>query len=171
MLRNNDVMDVISYHYDIYMYVYLYTYAYMYIYICVYIYICMILHHHHICIHMYHTCMILNYHDIYVYVHTHMCVYIYIFICIYIYIHHARMISIYVYIIHVWFQIIMTSCHLECLRWDKFRHSAIALAMEWLRSVGSFKSYVSFAEHCLFCRALVQKIPIILRSLLIVATP
>jgi len=43
--------------------------------------------------------------------------------------------------------------------------------MGWLRLVGSLKSYVSFAEYRLFDRALLQKRPIILRSLLIVATP
>ena len=43
--------------------------------------------------------------------------------------------------------------------------------MEWLRLVGSLKLYVSFAEYRLFYRALLQKRPIILRSLLIVATP
>jgi len=41
----------------------------------------------------------------------------------------------------------------------------------WLRLVGSLKSYVSFAEYRLFSRALLQKRPIILRSLLMVATP
>ena len=43
--------------------------------------------------------------------------------------------------------------------------------MGWLRLVGSLKLQVSFAEYCLFYRALLQKRPIILRSLLIVATP
>ena len=43
--------------------------------------------------------------------------------------------------------------------------------MGWLRLVGSSKFQVSFAEYSLFYRALVQKRPIILRSLLIVATP
>ena len=33
--------------------------------------------------------------------------------------------------------------------------------MGWLRSVGSTKLYVSFAEYCLFYRALSQKRPII----------
>ena len=42
--------------------------------------------------------------------------------------------------------------------------------MGWLRLVGSLKFQVSFAEHCLFYRALLQKRPMILRSLLIVAT-
>jgi len=45
------------------------------------------------------------------------------------------------------------------------------LPMGWLRFVGSLKLQVSFAEYCLFYRALLQKRPIILRSLLIVATP
>jgi len=43
--------------------------------------------------------------------------------------------------------------------------------MGWLRLVGSLKLYVSIAECCLFYRALLQKRPMILRSLLIVATP
>jgi len=42
--------------------------------------------------------------------------------------------------------------------------------MGWLRLVRSFKLYVPFAEYRLFYRALLQKRPIILRSLLIVAT-
>jgi len=41
----------------------------------------------------------------------------------------------------------------------------------WLRLVGSLKLQVSFAEYPLFYRALLQKRPIISRSLLIVATP
>jgi len=43
--------------------------------------------------------------------------------------------------------------------------------MGWLRLVGSLKSQVSFAEYPLFYRALLQKRPIILRSLLVIATP
>jgi len=43
--------------------------------------------------------------------------------------------------------------------------------MGWLRVVGSLILYISFAEHCLFYRALLQRRPIILKSLLIVATP
>jgi len=43
--------------------------------------------------------------------------------------------------------------------------------MGWLRVVGSLKLYVFFAEHSLFYMALLQRRPIILRSLLIVATP
>ena len=43
--------------------------------------------------------------------------------------------------------------------------------MGWLRLVGSLKLHVSFAEYRLFYKALLQKRPVILRSLLIVATP
>jgi len=43
--------------------------------------------------------------------------------------------------------------------------------MGWLQLVCSSKLQVSFAEYSLFYRALLQKRPIILRSLLIVATP
>ena len=43
------------------------------------------------------------------------------------------------------------------------------LHMGWLRWVGALKSYVSFAEYRLFYRALLQKRPIILRSLLLEA--
>ena len=43
--------------------------------------------------------------------------------------------------------------------------------MGWLQSVASTKFEVSFAEYRLFYRALLQKRPIILRSLLVVATP
>jgi len=43
--------------------------------------------------------------------------------------------------------------------------------MGWLRLVGSLKLYVSLKNIGLFCRALLQKRPIILRSLLAKATP
>jgi len=39
-----------------------------------------------------------------------------------------------------------------------------------MHGVGSFKIYVYFAEYSLFCRALLQKKPMLLGSLLIVAT-
>ena len=44
------------------------------------------------------------------------------------------------------------------------------LTMGWLQWVGSFKFLVSFAEYRLLYRTLLQKRPIIWRSLLIVAT-
>jgi len=43
--------------------------------------------------------------------------------------------------------------------------------MGWLRLVGSLKLQVSSAEYCLLHRAVLQKGPINLKSLLIVATP
>ena len=45
------------------------------------------------------------------------------------------------------------------------------LGMGWLRLVGSIKLYVSFAEYCLFNRALLQKRRMILSILLTEATP
>jgi len=44
------------------------------------------------------------------------------------------------------------------------------IGMGWLRLVGFLKLHVSFAEYHLFYRAILQKRPIILRSLSIVAT-
>jgi len=49
--------------------------------------------------------------------------------------------------------------------------SICQVGMGWLRLVGCLKLQVAFEEYCLFYRALLQKRPIILRSLLIVATP
>jgi len=49
--------------------------------------------------------------------------------------------------------------------------SSHGVAMRWLRLVGSLKSLVCFAEYHLFDRALLQKRPIILRSLLLEASP
>jgi len=58
------------------------------------------------------------------------------------------------------------SCHSSCHMWI----SHVTL-MGWLRLVGSLKLQVSFAEYSLFYRARLQKRPVILRSLLVVATP
>ena len=55
-------------------------------------------------------------------------------------------------------------------RWGQGHSSVHAYDMGVLRWVGSLKLYVFFAEYSLFHRALLQKRPIILRSLLIEAT-
>jgi len=47
----------------------------------------------------------------------------------------------------------------------------VVFGMGLLRLVGSLTFYVSFAEYSLFYRALLQKKPMILRSLVIVPTP
>jgi len=52
-----------------------------------------------------------------------------------------------------------------------FLLQSAAVLMGWLRCVGSLKLQVSFAEYRLFYRALLQLRPLILRSLLILATP
>jgi len=51
------------------------------------------------------------------------------------------------------------------------RVSVIESIIGWLQLVGSSNLQVSFAEFSLFYRALLQKRPLILRSLLIEATP
>jgi len=62
--------------------------------------------------------------------------------------------------------------HDTVISWAIFSCRAThATAMGWLRFVGSLELQVSFAEYSLFCRALSQKRPTFLRSLLIVATP
>jgi len=76
--------------------------------------------------------------------HTYTHVYTYTYLCIY------TLIYVYIYI-HI-------------CEWG-------VSAMGWLRVVGSLKIQFSFAEYRLFYRALLQKRPIILRSLLGEATP
>jgi len=61
--------------------------------------------------------------------------------------------------------------HVICDMTHSFVWYALCTPMGWLRLVGSLKFKVSFAEYSLFHRALLQKRPIIVRSLLILATP
>ena len=81
-----------------------------------------------------------------------MYIYIYICICLYIYIY-----------IHIY-------VNSPGSLFRENRHGSTS-AMRWLRSLGSIKLSVSFAEYCLFYRALLQKRPIILSILLTEATP
>ena len=66
-------------------------------------------------------------------------------------------------------------CVCVCVRgcvWESpnfYNFTPCCLPMGWLRLVGSLKLQVSLAEYSLFYRALLQKRPMILRSLLIVA--
>jgi len=62
-------------------------------------------------------------------------------------------------------QCVMIRAHWAVFPYQRYGH------MGWLRLVGSLKLQVSFAEYRLFYRALLQKRPIFLRSLLIVAIP
>jgi len=59
------------------------------------------------------------------------------------------------------------------VRWKSFRNTLEMLChpMGWLRLVGSLKLQVSFAKEPCKRDAILQKRPIILRSILIVATP
>ena len=69
----------------------------------------------------------------------------------------------------MWIRLIwhVNTSHLTCVQWD----SITTPTMGWLQCAGSIKLYVSFAEYCLFCRALLQKRRIILSILLTQATP
>ena len=66
------------------------------------------------------------------------------------------------------------SCWIHLRVWhDPFVHVTWLMhtCMGWLRSVGSIKLHISFAEYCLFYGALLQKRPIILSILRTKATP
>jgi len=52
-----------------------------------------------------------------------------------------------------------------------YRYRARKFNMGWLRLVGSIKLKVAFAEYRLFYRALWQKRPVILSTILTAATP
>ena len=73
------------------------------------------------------------------------------------------------------FQSLSFLCHLFVISLSFLCHLFVVYIsstyMGWLHVVGSLKLQVSFAEYRLFYRALLQKRPTILRSLLIVATP
>jgi len=125
---------------------YIYTYIYIYSYIHIYIYNCINIH-------------IYKYMYICIYTRTH----IYVYICKYV-----LMLYIFTYI---YTYIYMYKCHAKLEEHILKFQLAPRLTMGWIRLVGSLKLYVSFAEYSLFCKALLQKRPIILRSLLIIATP
>ena len=63
---------------------------------------------------------------------------------------------------HIWMS------HVSHLNDSRLAYESI---IEWLRLVGSLKVQVSLAEYRLFYRALLQKRPIISRSLLVLAAP
>jgi len=61
--------------------------------------------------------------------------------------------------------------HIKRMEESWHMYKCVMSRIGWLRLVGSLKSQVSFVEYRLFYGAFWQKRPIILRSLLIVATP
>jgi len=133
-----------------------------------------------ICICSYLYVYIYMYTYIYVYVHTH--IYIHINICIRMYLH----LYLYLYLyacLHVFISILSFAQEL-CIHGVIFfceisdtevRIEVIVdvniTAMVWLRFVGSFKLHVSFAKEPYKRDDILQKTPILLRSLLIIATP
>jgi len=95
--------------------------------------------------------------DVFIHIYIYIPVYIYAYMHIYIYRYICTFIQ------HTYTYIYTNMC--------RSGHCNQQTSMGWLRFVGSLKLYVSFAEYSLFYIFLLQKRPIILRSLLIVATP
>ena len=118
------------------------------------------------CQHSKYVCML-----VYAYVHrstSHTCMYLYIsiYVSIYTFIHMHNCVFVSTYIdirIHVYIYRYAPSYTVLLL----YTGNA---TMAWLRLVGSLKSWGSFAEYSLFYWALLQKKPVMLRSLLIEAT-
>ena len=69
---------------------------------------------------------------------------------------------------HDWVYMWCVTCHVGGPRWSRTHQAA---DMGWLRLVGPFKLYVSFAKEPYKRDCILQKKPRIWRSLLIVATP
>ena len=128
---------------------------------------------------------------------AYVCIYVYVFVCVCVYVYHWRIgqqedaVSIHFVCIlcgrwvvyphtnesriHIpdLYRSVMTH---PCMWHDSFIRVTWLIRIDlirmgWLRWVGSLKLQVSFAEYRLFYRALSQKRPMILRSLLIVSTP
>ena len=95
--------------------------------------------------------------------------YIYIHIDVYIYID----VRIHIYIfVHIATRQGLIHTNIDRGEYIQIQPDArIMLPMSWLRLVGSLKLWVSFAKKPYKRNQVLQKRPIILRSLLIVATP
>jgi len=143
----------------VYIYTNMYTYTYIYVYI--YAFTCGRMKHIQICVHIHMK----------VYIYIHICIYISVYVYIFLthaFIYSTRRIDIYV----TWLTCDMTHLwHDSPDVWhkqrDKYPHDA--LIYMWHNAMTQW--HVSLAEYSLFYRALLQKRAIILRSLLIIATP
>ena len=151
----------------------------------------------HVCAHMYLSGAPHEYMSIYIYTHIHLCTYIYIHTHTYIYTYTYTYIYIYAYIyiyrskteyshihtscayiytyIYTWTRIIYILFK-SIYDWantqlDQMHIVHLISSMGWLQLVGCLKVQVSLQNTGLFCRALLQKRPIFLSILLIVATP
>jgi len=141
---------------------------YIHTYVCMYVYIYAYIYTYYICIYV-HKCKICTYTYMYIYIYVY--IYIYMYKYIYIYIHIEKSLVPWL----IFFPWLVLSVRTQLLKQMKkintHTHTCRYFNMGWLRLVGSLKSWVSFTEYSLFYRALLQKRPIILRSLLDVLTP
>jgi len=75
------------------------------------------------------------------------------------------------YFLYIWYRLIHVWIRLVPYTAFSHMYMCVHIHMGWLRLVGSLKLQVSLENIGLFCRALLKKRPIMLRSLLIGATP
>ena len=109
-----------------------------------------------------HSCKCVSI-DVLTHTHTHTHTHIHM------YTHtHTHAVSVcmitYTYMLHT------HTCIYTCMHEHACQQMLTITLIGWLRLVGSLKLQVSFAEYCIFYRALLQKRPINSRSLLIVTT-
>ena len=111
-----------------------------------------------------------------VYIHAHICMHIHTYTHMYTYTYMPSTLSS-ISQRNTFFQSpFQKSCHVWISHiWSRRQERAVLLNLDLNYGVASIgrllQIQVSFAEYSLFYRALLQKRPIILRSLLIVATP
>jgi len=99
-------------------------------------------------------------------IYTNTCKYIrkyYVYVQSHIYTKICKCLRLYTY----WH----THTHIYVYIWIHTRRTNLSLDMGWLRLVGSLKWYVCFAKEPYKTDDILQKRPIIIRTLLIVATP
>ena len=111
------------------------------------------------------------YKQIYIYIYIHTCIYIYIYT-------HAHM---YTYFSWQYVCVCVRVCVRVCSHWLGMHTRSLSLLLSlararfigtgWLRLVGSLKLQVPFAKKPYKRDYILQKRPIILRSLLLIATP
>ena len=166
-------------------YIYVSIYTYILISICTYVYVQMYIHTHTYketqgsdceSKRKYTGCIYVGRHlfaGVFIFIYVCMYIYIYIYTCIHLYV--CLYVFLYLYQCTQIFMSTYTHIHIQIQKLKqvitKVEASIQGPYMGWLRWVGCLKIQVSLQNTGLFCRALLQKRPIFLSILLIVATP
>jgi len=108
-----------------------------------------------------YMCICICINEIHVYMYMYKCMYLWM--CLSVYIGECVRVRV---CVCVCVRVCVCVCVCVCIHRPS-SNSTSACTMGWLRLVGSLKLQVSFVEYHLFYRALWQKRPIILRSLLV----